>query len=549
MKRILLNPIVLLLILVLVIAAGCVATLPSLFTAQIKQALQLQSGRTVAINGQSRFVFSPHFGLALHDLSLAGASSMAEPAVHAREVIVPLSLSQIFFGRVATDNLVVDGADIEVIINGQGHSNVLIEQNPESAKTDANSPAPQPMHIKLNDSQLHFSDLRNGNDFEVHKIDAVIDASDNFNVEGLALVKEQRLHFTATLNSIARAFADGSPLDLNVDGVDSSFSFSGRIATAESLNLAGQATVESENAPRLWQWLGAKITGLDALQKMSLTGALDSQGPVFFLKQAKLKLGTMNAVGDVSFSNSSERPNLTAKLKFDALDLNAYQISLAPSATGWSAKPIDVSVMNALDAQFQLSADHVNYHNLTTGAATVEGALKDRVLLTSVKSAGVAGGTVDMNLNFDSRQLPPRLKLNSQVENVNGKDFLFAMIGQSWLSGELTGSGDFEAHGESQAELLSTLSGDIDATVKNIAIRSLERSLLAPLITPAKASVKLSISDGIATLGENSFGGSGDVDVLRQALSISVTAPNKQKILVTGPWAEPKISAIAPSLQ
>jgi AsmA protein len=549
MKRILLHPFFLLSVLLLIILTGGIIVLPNFVASQIRQTLQEQIGGRIAVAGQSQFVLSPQFGLALHDVSIAGASAMAEPIVSARMVIVPLKLSQIFLARSRVDRLIVQNADIDIVINGQGNSNVLVEGNPVAPKTDANSISSQPLKIQLVDSRLHFNDLRNGNDFEVRNIDALLEVADSLDIDGLAVVKEQRVHFKASLNSIARAFADGSPLDLNVDGVESSFSFSGRIATTDILNLAGQATVQSANAPRLWQWLGAKTTGLNALRKVSLTGAFDSLGPVIFFKDAELKLGEMNGTGNISFSNSGDRPNLTAALKFDVIDMNSYQSAQSSPALIWSDKPIDISLLSAIDAQFKLSSDRLIYGGLTTGAATIEGTLKDRVLKSSLKGSAVAGGAVELDVTYATQQLPPHLKFNAQVDHVDAKQFLSSVIGQTWLSGELTGTADFEADGESQAEMVSRLSGDVDASVAKLAIPSLEKTILLPMLSSAKAMLKASISDGIMTVGENSFGGSGEIDLLRQALSITVTAPNKQKILVTGQWSAPAISAIAPSLQ
>jgi uncharacterized protein involved in outer membrane biogenesis len=533
MKRFLLNPFSLVLVLAIFLFGSWLVFMPAQIAGKIKQAIELRTGRELIVTGGSSLVFSPVLGVALHDVSLTGASAMAEPVLRAKNLMVPLSLVQLIAGQTGVDSLVLDGAQIDVILNGQGHANVLIEQTPDASKADADAKPGRPLHIKINDGSFHFSDLRNGNEFELHQLSADVDYGEVLTATGSATVKDQRIHFSSTLNSLSRAFAEGSPLDLNVDGGGGAFSFSGRVATGGTLNLAGQASLESDDAPRLFTWLGAKLQGFVALKKLSLSGALDAQGSVFLLKQAKLKIANMNAEGDVSFSNSGERPNVTAALGFNVLDLNLYQAAQAPAAKGWSEKPINIADLNAVDAQFKISANKLLYGTLMTGPTTIEGSLKDRALNATIKSDAVAGGNANIDVNFDARQLPPKLKLDIALTKVEGKSFLSAIIGQHWLSGPLTVAANLSAGGESQAAMISSLVGDVDAKVQNGSISGLD------FARNVNAQAKLKLADGVVTLGENNFSGTGEVDILRQALAISIAGK-----LIKGPWDAPKISPI-----
>jgi AsmA protein len=538
MKRFLFNPFTLVLVLAIFLFGIWLILVPAQIAGKIKQAIELRTGRELIVSGGSSLMFSPALGVALHDVSLTGASAMAEPVLRAKNLMVPLSLVQLIAGQGSTDSLVLEGAQINVILNAQGHANVLIEQTPDAGKTDADAQPGQPLHVKIIDGTFHFSDLRNGNEFELHQLSADVDYGEALTAAGSATVKNQRIHFSSTLNSLSRAFAEGSPLDLTVDGAGGSFSFSGRVATGGNLNLAGQALLESTDAPRLFNWLGVKLQGFGALKKISLSGALDAQGNVFLLKQAKLKVANMNAEGEVSFSNAGERPNLTAALGFNVLDFNLYQPAQAATTRGWSEKPINIADINAVDAQFKISANKMLYGTLVTGPATVEGSLKDRALSATIKSDAVAGGTALLDVSFDAQQLPPKLKLDVALTAVEGKSFLPAIIGQHWLSGPLTVAANLSASGESQAAMISSLAGDVDAKIEGGSIRGLD------FAQNANAQAKLTLADGVATLGENSFAGTGEVDILRQALALSIAGR-----LIKGPWDAPVISPIETPLQ
>jgi AsmA protein len=520
------------LLLAIALCAAWLAFMPAQIAVHLKQAIELRTGRSLVVASGSSLVMSPQFGVALNDVTLAGSSALAEPVLRARKLIVPISFAQLIVGQASADSLIFDGADLRVVLNAKGHANVLIEQTPEAGKTDADAKSLDPLQIKINDGTFHFSDLRNGNDFELHQLSAVIDYGDVLTTTGSADVKDQHINFTASLNSLTRAFAEGSPLDLTVDGVGSVFSFSGRIATHDNLNLAGQATLESTETQRLFAWLGAKLKGFEALKKLSLEGALDSQGPVFLVKQAKLKLEKINAEGEISFSNASERPNLTASFDFNDLDLGTFLLAERTSAKSWDEKAIDIANLNALDLQFHLVTKSLIYNSLKTGTATIDGTLKDRMLSAAIKSDAVAGGQARFDLNFDARQLPPEFKLGASVSTVEAKSFLSALFGQDWLSGPLTLTGNLSARGVSQADMVSTLSGDIDAKLENGNIKQLNFENAKDL------QARFSLAEGVVTMGENNFSGSGEIDILRRALTIAV---GKQSI--TGTWDAPKIAS------
>ncbi len=545
MNKFISRPIPIIAVLVCIILSGWIFYLPTKIAKTIKLTLQEQTGRAITM-GSSGYSFSPQFGIAIQDVTVAGTASLNEPIVHAETVLIPFSVVQLFTGQATAQTLLVDGADFHVAFDGVGHSNAFEGQSPK--------PTP-PLHLQLSNSSFHYFDERSSDQFNFDHISGLADFSSDGEISssGSAVVKGQFITFDATLASLERAFGDGSPLDLTVEGVASSFSFSGRIATAKRLNLAGQAEMSSTDAPRLSKWLGAGASGLAEIKNIALNGALDSDGPVILLKDAHLKLGDMTAKGEVSFSNAGERPNITVALGFDHLDFSSLNLQ---TGEGWSDKPIDFSGLGALDMQFRLSTNSLHYNGLKTGVATVEGALKDRVLTATVKSDDLAGGASQFDVGLDATQLPPKLKLDVSLANVAAKPALAALINQSFLSGALTLDSHLTATGNSQAELISTLSGDATASVEGGTVSGAELSTLAkePVQgwnggqTPnLKGQAQFSLTEGVAKLGENqldaagvSLHSEGDIDLLRKSLDLQ-TGPDV-KVKIQGPWAKPTLT-------
>jgi uncharacterized protein involved in outer membrane biogenesis len=545
MKRLVFNPFFIVALVAAVLLAGWVAMMPAHIAQKIKLAIETRTGRELLVGGGSSLVFAPSLGVMLHDVKLSGSSALAEPVLRAKGLTVPLTFTQLLGGQSHDQSLILDEANIAVILNAQGHANVLIEPTPEAEKTNSDSKISQLLHIKINDGTFHFNDMRNGNDFDLQQLKAEIDFAEGLTATGSAAVKDQHVNFSTTLTSLSRAFAEGSPIDLNVDGVDSAFSFSGRIATGGSLNLAGQASVESKNAMRLLNWLGVKLQGFDAVKALSLSGALESQGATFLLKNAQFKLADMSAQGDVSFSKEGQRPSLTLAVKADLLNFNHYKNPENIIVKGWSEAPINVSNLDALNMQFQIATQKMIYNGLSSGAATIEGALKDRVLTATVKSEALASGSANAVIKLDAQQLPAKFNLDLDLAKVDAKNFLSNYVGQAWLSGALTLSAQISAMGENQSAMLSRVAGHAEGKIEGGKIAGLQNTPLAAATQKFDAQAKLDIAEGVVTLGENSFSGTGEVDILRRALAITLAPPAKPKTLITGYWDAPKISTIA----
>ena len=541
MKRFISSPIVILIVLAAVISAGWLWFMPGKIGAKLQQAIELQTGRVLSVNGGTHLVFAPSWGVALQDVTLPGASAMAEPVLKAKKIIIPVSLLQLVTGQINTTQIVMVGADISVALNGQGHANVLIEPTPDANKADVDAKPGEALQVKIMSGTFHFSDVRNGNEFLLSDVSADVVYGENLSVRGLALIGNQRLAFDAGIGSMTRAFGEGSPLDLNVEGLGSSFSFTGRVATTGSLGLAGQATLESADAQRLFAALGARLEGLEQLKRIYLSGVLDSQGSTFSMTKSHLKLGEMNAEGDISFSSGNDRPAIVASLAFDQIDLHVFEPAAAAMPQGWSEQPFSLRNFAAIDAAFQVSAKSFTYGPLTLRDVMLSGMLKDRNLKASVKGNDTVKGNLNVDIDFQSQQLPPTLKLKFDLAGVEAERYL-AVVKQKWMSGLLTLNADVMTTGESQAAMVSALSGYVDVGLQG------GKLSVAELSDISSAKARFEIRDGIVTLNENDISGSGEIDLLRRALAVKFTHQS-QVLQINGPWDAPKISTIAQAMQ
>lgn len=543
MKRFILHPTTLICLILIVIAATWLIILPTQLAGKLKQIVEMRTGRSFDIAGGSGYRFSPQWGLEVYDITFSGSSALAEPVLKSKVMFIPLSIGVLLGAVNAASPFTFSQADVTVAFNEQGHANLLINQNPEAGKTDVNAPEQLPVSVNIQSGTFHFSDARDGTSFVLPQFSGVFDfsADGGLVMVGSAEINDRHANFSGTAKSLPRAIEEGSPLDFNLDSEGHAFSFSGRLATTGALNLAGQATVETSDAQKLFHWLGVDFETLPENLKLSLDGPLESQGSTFAFKKSSLQIDNLRGSGDVLFSTPAGRKNLALQLDFESLP-----IKIGDSKAAWSEVPFDVAALQNFDAQFQISTPKLLMGLANLGGAKLEGTLKNAVFSASLKTASFNLS----QLKLDAAQLSVALDVTLSTINADAKTLLAALTGQNKLSGAMTLTTSIKAQGKSQAEMVSTLSGDVDATF--------EKGAFATNIGTTEfkqMAAHASLQDGIATLADTHFtiadqvvNATGEVDLLRKTLSISAEPIAQQKILLDGAWNDPKISAIAPTL-
>ncbi len=558
----------LVIVVLLIVAGAWLAYIPILNAGRIHAAIEKRTGRTLNVAGGAGYVLSPEFGIGLHDVSLGGSGALAEPVVKANTLILPAGIWQVLTGQSSGDRIILDGADINVVLSADGRSNVWADEDASTAKTDAQAAEAKSFSVTLYDGHFRYHDERSKSGFEVKQIsgDTKFGGDGSVASAGSGVVRDQFVNFQLNLASLRRGLAEGSPFDFNMDGVASTFAFTGRLATGSKLNLAGQADVGTTDLPRFLRWIGMPLKGLDQAKMFSLSGGVDVSETGFQMKDTRIKLASMTGKGDVDFETSAPRPLLKANLGFDKVDLNLYQNVKGESTTAlssWGEKPIELFDLDAVDAQVSLSTNAVIYNTLKTGPATLTASLRNRVLQASLKSGALAQGAGEIDVEFDAAQLPPKLRLDLDFKNVEAKTVLASLFGITWMTGPLTFVAKLSASGDTQAAFISNLAGSLDAKLENGAVTGVDLSKLIGLAsadgadgwlgtatTSVTASTTATITDGVAILGESRVASAGvnvvpagEIDLLRQSLDLSADAGLPVKLSIKGPWQKPKIYA------
>ncbi len=554
----------------LVLATWLSIFMPARILHQMQNDFLARSGRALAANAGASLSLSPSLGVTFHDIRVDGASALSEPVLKAKSLFVPISLAQAFWSHPTKDEIVLEAPVFTMGFNSEGRANILLSDTTATVKADVKTALPAPLQVTFQNGSFVYKDELKTQSFTLSEAEGLItvDEQQEINLKSAAVLGGQRVHFQGALHSLPRAFSDGSPFDFNLDGAGAAFGFSGRVIATNGIDLAGQATVDTDDAARLLKWLGVELQGLGEKYPLAITSAVESQGAAFLLKKADVKIAKMTAQGDVSFSTAGERPHLTMAINMDELNNNLYASPVKGLATigSWSDRLFDLNDMRTLNVEFRIAANRFHFGDFITGPTQVEGNLKDGVLSATLNNE--TSGKADVI--FDSSQSPPKLSLNFDLKDLDAKTFVTQFTGMNWVQGALRLIATLNAEGASQAEMISNLKGNAEAQIDQGRIEGVDLAGLSAHIQsetvlgwegaatrPVSGVVQLSVADGVATLQENNLtvpgikiSQTGEIDILRRALNLEAMlklnrADGKPvKIKVTGPWIKPSFALL-----
>jgi AsmA-like C-terminal region len=204
-----------------------------------------------------------------------------------------------------------------------------------------------------------------------------------------------------------------------------------------------------------------------------------------------------------------------------------------------------------VNVALSVSTNQFLYNGLKTGAAILEANLTNKQLQLALKSDAVSGGAAQVSISLNASQNPATFASTFNFNKVDAHDVWSALFGFKFASGPASFEGDISSLGNSDAEMISNLSGWVNgrlegATVAGTAIANFTHASGAgwPAGNSAAlyAQAKFTLQQGVASVSEGKISGAGfawpiagEIDLLRKALNI--TAVGQWRL--SGPWVLP----------
>lgn len=372
-------------------------------------------------------------------------------------------------------------------------------------------------------------------------------------------------------------------------------------AGAVTPTIDGRVEFDSSALTELLTWLGAPpVDAPDgAFRAASLAADIAVTPDRTRVSSAEIRLDDAVVTGEMTaITAAGRKPRISARVATNALDLRPYTGLAADAPTtsgggggadptpvaaggragsGWSTDPIDLAVLDLIDADLFVSTDGVATDFVTVGRSRAEVRLAGGRLDLEIPQLGFYGGSVTGTATLDGSGAPG-IDLDLTAEGVSLRPFLTQTAGFDWLEGSGAARIDVAGQGASTKELMSSLNGTASMNLTNGAIVGFNLAAIVRNVTSlglasgggpqktdfAEISGTFQISDGVAQ--NNDFTlvgplvrltGAGSIDIGEQSLNYravpkAVATLRGQggtrdlagiafPVLISGPWADPSI--------
>jgi len=206
--------------------------------------------------------------------------------------------------------------------------------------------------------------------------------------------------------------------------------------------------------------------------------------------QGQLNQSPFTSDGSVMLAGVT--PQVQAKARFDALDLNRLLGPQAPpAAKGGAASssvdtPVDMAGLRSVDGQFSLRAGHFAYHQYRIDDAAIDATLDGGMLRVTQLAGHAWGGQLNVTAFADARA--SRVAVKGAATGVNVNALVRDVAAKDWIEGTGRVTVDLDTAGRSVNEMKSHLKGSSALQVRDGAIKGIN---LAKALRQAKAALSM----------------------------------------------------------
>lgn len=261
---------------------------------------------------------------------------------------------------------------------------------------------------------------------------------------------------------------DALSLDLALTGLGGNAKVNGTVAAAAApatFDLAVQA-----DHPELRQLLVAFADYRPAAETLGplhvaakAAGSTDKTN----LTDLVLAVGDSRLTGTALYETGPQRPHVAATLSGNVIDLSGF--SAAGGGRGgagggggsgerWSREPLDLSALDAVDADVDLTADAVVLDDTRIDDLKAKLSLKDGILTITNLTGNAYGGMIDIKGQLAGRGVPSASG-TVVATNVDSGQLIAAGLLDGRITGPVTVSADLKTLGVSMADMVNGLNG------------------------------------------------------------------------------------------
>lgn len=476
-------------VLLVAVVAFIVATFnPNDYKPELIKLVKEETGRTLTIPGEIRLTLFPRIGADLGQISLSEARSEQVFAA-AQQVKVSVALLPLFSKKVEVDRVLVDGLNVKVQRDRQGHFNFddLLssgDKAPAQPEAPATLPLLQVGGIAITNASLDYRDNASGQRLSVSKL--------NFSTGAIAEGKKSPLDFSADLKGENPQLAlqlsvksDFTPQLAQQKILLENFkaSLGGAAAGQRDLQIKlGLASVEA-NAQAVK--VPALTLEVSAPNPAGGTLALKLQGPVSVdLAHEAAQLALDGQLDSTSLAIKAgvkrfSQPAIDFDIAVGELDADRYLPKSEKSAAAAGSGPsgpeavIDLAPLRTLDARGALKIASLKFMNLRAASIRMQlkaaGGKAELHPLTATLYGGGVNGTLTANA-----QAPQTLGAKLDLRSINIGPLMKDALDQQPIDGRGNVALDVSTGGNTVSLFKKNLNGTAGVQLTDGAINGLD---------------------------------------------------------------------------
>ncbi|TYC52482.1 AsmA family protein [Rhodobacterales bacterium] len=293
-----------------------------------------------------------------------------------------------------------------------------------------------------------------------------------------------------------------APISISVKGNRVSAGFDGQVASAGAID--GAVRVDTQDLRGLMAWMGQPIGAGGGLKTFKASGIFGMQDDAISFEETRFTLDETSgeANGRIKLGG---KPSVTAMLALRELVLDPYlgkgsktggaaaapsgssQGAAAPSSgsggaqpvgggnagAAWSTDRIDFSGLNAVDADFKVTANAIRWDRIKVGESALSATIKDGILTANLEKMSLYGGEGSGNVKLNGAASTPAVITGFALSGLDAAALLQDAADFDWIEGKAAISLDLKSSGASEQALMEGLTGKASYTFSDGAIRGI----------------------------------------------------------------------------
>ncbi|MEW2917527.1 AsmA family protein [Ruegeria sp. ANG10] len=446
----------------------------------LAEQVKSETGRDLTLSGDVNLSFWPVLGMETGPVTFGNAPwAGTEPMLSAESLAVGVDASALLNGDLRIRRVVADNPILRLeLSDGRGNwelSAPVASQATTGSNTSASSASPQGAvtldRLELTNAQLVY--IENGaTKFNFSNVDL----SASWPGPTSPMVMEARMavpggHVKVDLElPDLPTYASGAvaPLKLALTAPGGEVGFDGRVNLAGEMD--GALAVKTTNTEEMLAAFGQAGVGVP----LGLGRKADVSGQMTYTSEGRISLRNLVAQLDHNrFTGEtdieiSDPPKITARLKSGDIDLSRFNDAPASSGggtgtasspdSGWSTAPIDASALSLANGEIRLTASSIVLPDIKLGDSDLILILDRSRAVLQMNPATMFSGQVNGQVVANNRNgLSVGGKL--KAKNMNVQQALSTLVGIERFTGTGTGEFEFLGVGQTEDQIMRSLSG------------------------------------------------------------------------------------------